>query len=82
MLMEYCNQKRAYADSYGLCLVELEAGDVAEKVIMDLEKEREWHEQSFTFKERLSEYTNKCSRGDIIYKGDLLLFDTHRVFLG
>lgn len=81
ILFEYCTQSRAYADSHGKCLVLVEDGDDKEAIKADFEKPRNWYEQSYIFSRELNEYTFQKYDGDVVYKGNLLLFDTTRPYL-
>ncbi len=77
-LINFCRQTSPYADSKGLCLVELEddetVDDVINKYIM---VEREWFEEWYSNPRELKEYTHHGKT----FKGRLVLMNVRRVFL-
>lgn len=85
VIFDECTQAKAYQDSYGTCLVELEPGDNAEIIIGNFTKKREWFEQDYRNPSRRNTFTyKKWGNGayeDVTVNGDLILFDTHQTFL-
>lgn len=76
-LFNYCYQLRAYADSVGYCLVELEEGETIKDVLKEYIVSKEWYEQQYLNAKEITEYKDKGK----IYSGRLVLMDTYQVFL-
>lgn len=86
-VFNYCAQAAPYRDSYGRCLVELEAGDTFEDVIKEYMKPRAWYEvryenprgvDSYTYEEYSIEERKKVTKN---ITGELVLFDTYCMYL-
>ena len=76
-LFNNCYQPRAYTDSSGYCLVELEEGETLKDVLKKYIVPKEWYEQQYLNAEEITEYKHKGKT----YSGRLVLMYTHRVFL-
>ena len=76
-LFNYCYQPRAYADSSGYCLVELEEGETIKDVLKEYIVPKEWYEQQYLSAEEITEYIDK----EKTYSGRLVLMSTYQVFL-
>ena len=74
----YSRQPRAYADSYGEMLVELEENETKDEALKlyNGSKDDGWHRNIFIKELSEYEYNNK------VIKGKLLLFKTHDRYTG
>jgi hypothetical protein len=91
VLFDHCSQNgRAYADSYGECLIALEPSDNADEIIKEQTKKRQWYEEEYAYPRRITSYTHEvlkfhetgpCTKENETITGDLILFNTHRVYL-
>jgi len=90
IIFDYCSQPRAYADSVGKCLIKLDENDNEDEVIKTFTQGKEWYETHYSVDKKLTSYTygkNKFdSNGKLIkievhLEGNLILFNTKRVFL-
>lgn len=77
ILSEHCIQPKAYGDSYGCLIIELEPGDVEQDIINEYLIPREWYEVQYSNPRR----TKSCRIGSYAFEGDLLVFDTYRIYL-
>jgi len=83
VLFNYCRQPRAYADSYGVCLVELEGEETIQDVRDKFIVPKEWWEGKYGTPKEVSTYTYHKNDGtEVIYVGRLVVMDTHQVYLG
>ena len=76
-LFNYCYQPRAYADSSGYCLVELEEGETIKDVLKEYIVPKDWFEQQYLNAKEITEYKHK----EKTYSGRLVLMNTSRVYL-
>jgi hypothetical protein len=77
VLLDYCTQPRAYADSRGHCVIELEDGDNVSEIKARYTAKKEWYEKRYS----APYLTDKFVYRDKTYTGKLLVFNTHRVYL-
>ena len=59
LLFNYCYQPRAYADSSGYCLVELEEGETIKDVLKKYIVPKDWFEQQYLNAKEITEYKHK-----------------------
>lgn len=81
-IIEFCRQPRPYADSVGKCVLLLEDGDNEEEIIKDFTRDRNWYEMKYSNPQKINYYTwidRFSTRQEV--RGNLLVFDTTRVFL-
>ena len=77
-LVNYANQPRAYADSIGYCLVELEGNETIQDVKKEYTSGGGWWERKYTNIHEVSEYTYNKKE----YKGRLVLMNTRSAYTG
>ena len=77
-LFNYCSQPRAYADSIGYCLVELEENETIEDVKREYISGDGWWERKYTNIHEVSEYTHHNKE----YRGRLVLMNTKSTYTG
>ena len=83
-LVNNCQQKHAYGDSYGECVVELEGDETIEYVVKKYVSPcRHWFEQRYSNAREGTEYIRKNSSGEVIatYTGKLVIMNTQRAYL-
>lgn len=77
-LFSYCRQPRAYADSQGKMLIELENDETIQDVIEEYIKlEHMWYEQYYSDPKEVNEYVYN----GVAYSGRLVLLKTHQAYL-
>ena len=77
-LFNYCRQPRAYADSQGEMLIELENDETIQDVIKEyIKSEREWYETYYSDPKEVNEYVYD----GVTYVGRLVLLKTHAPYL-
>lgn len=77
-LFSYCRQHRAYADSKGEMLIELENDETIQDVIEEyIKPEHAWYEQYYSDPKEVNEYVYD----DVTYSGRLVLLKTHQSYL-
>lgn len=77
-LFNYCSQPRAYADSVGKCLVELEENETIKDVKEKYASQDGWWGIKYTSHRNVSEYKYR----DKQYVGRLVLIDTKSAYTG
>lgn len=77
VLYHTCTQPSAYADSRGTCIIALTKEDNVEEIIDRYTSATEWYEEKFTY----PRIANRVVCDGNIFEGDLLIFDTLRIFL-
>jgi len=82
VLFDYCRQPRAYADSFGECLVLVEEGDDVEVIKAEYRKPKEWYQEKYSFSKELTEYVQDTYKGKVTHTGKLLLFRTSSAYTG
>lgn len=81
-ILTYCHQPRPYADSVGKCVIQLEDGDNEEEIIKDFTRDRAWYEMTYSNPKKINYYTwldPFSIRHEV--RGNLIMFDTERVYL-
>ena len=79
ILTNYVKQSRAYADSYGHCVIEIEDGDSVYEIIEKyVNTPRQWYEQSYSHPVYMKEFTDSFGKK---HEGNLLVFATKRSYL-
>ena len=78
-LYEYCRQPRAYADSIGECVIELEGSETIEDVKAKyVDVNREWWQRSYSSPVAKTSYKAK----DTEFTGNLVVMTTHQAYTG
>ena len=80
-----CSQPRAYVDSKGICLIELEGEETIQDVIdeyVNPKIEPGWWETIYSSPRELTEYTQNLPGGNIVHVGRLVLMNTTRAYTG
>ena len=77
-LFNYCSQPRAYADSVGHCLVEMEENETIQDVKKEYASGSGWWERKYSSIREVSEYTHNNKE----YKGRLALMNTKSAYTG
>ena len=77
-LFNYCRQPRAYADSVGKCLVELEENETIKDAREKYASQDGWWGTKYTNHHKVE----KCNYRDKEYKGNLVLINTQSAYTG
>ena len=74
----YCRQLKAYADSVGYCLVELEGNETVEDVKKEYTSGEGWWAKKYSHHRAVESYTYR----DKAYEGRLILISTRSAYTG
>lgn len=83
VLFDYCQQEKAYGDSHGHALIELEDDEKAIDVLNKyVHVDRQWWEKKYNAPRYITEYTHTNFKGEpVVFTGRLVLMDTYQTFL-
>jgi len=82
VLLDYCEQKKAYGDSFGKCIISLDNSETIIDVIKKyVEPSREWWQQKYMNPIACRYYTEKNYLFAKTYIGNLVVLDTFQIYL-